>query len=109
MRSHHQEKKCLGPLLFILFSNDIHLLPIYSRIILFADDTTLVMSNQSNQFLKYMLEHDMALLSNWYKANLLSLNVDKTVLIKFWPDEKPFRIQIENNIIHRSECANFLG
>ena len=32
---------CLGPLLFILFCNDIRLIPTYSKIILFADDTTL--------------------------------------------------------------------
>ena len=38
---------CLGPLLFILFTNDIHLLTTYSRIILFADDTTLIIFNQS--------------------------------------------------------------
>lgn len=36
---------CLGPLLFILFTNDIHLLPIYSRIILFTDVTTLFIVN----------------------------------------------------------------
>ena len=35
---------CLGPLLFILFCNDIYLLPTFSKIILFVDDTTLVNS-----------------------------------------------------------------
>ena len=34
----------LGPLLFIIFVNDIHLLPIYSKIILFTDDTTIFKS-----------------------------------------------------------------
>ena len=36
---------CLGPLLFIIFVNDIHLLPLYSKIILFADDTTIFNSH----------------------------------------------------------------
>ena len=35
---------CLGPLLFIIFCNDIHLLPLYGHLILFADDTTLINS-----------------------------------------------------------------
>ena len=35
------QRSCLGPLLFILFTNDIQLLPTFSSIILFADDTTL--------------------------------------------------------------------
>ena len=55
---------CLGPLLFILFCNDIQLIPTYSKIILFADDTTLLYSHKNLKFLKYALEHDMALLSN---------------------------------------------
>ena len=68
---------CLGPLLFILFTNDIHMLPLYSRLILFADDTTLYCHHKSKQFLKYMLTHDMELLLDWFKANLLSLNMEK--------------------------------
>ena len=33
---------CLGPLLFILFCNDIYKLALYSHLILFADDTTMI-------------------------------------------------------------------
>ena len=44
---------CLGPLLFIIFVNDIHLLPLYSRIILFADDTTIFNSHTSSKYLQY--------------------------------------------------------
>ena len=83
---------CLGPLLFILFTNDIHMLPIYSRLILFADDTTLYCHHRSKQFLKYMITHDIELLLDWFKANLLSLNMEKTTMIKFWPDTTPFEI-----------------
>ena len=38
---------CLGPLLFLLFCNDIHQLPLYSHLILFADDTTVFNSHES--------------------------------------------------------------
>ena len=41
---------CLGPLLFILFTNDIYLLPTFSSIILFADDTTLFNSAKNTNF-----------------------------------------------------------
>ena len=47
---------CLGPLLFLLFCNDIHLLPLYSQLILFADDTTLFNSHKSEIYLEYMLK-----------------------------------------------------
>ena len=53
---------CLGPLLFILFSNDMHLLPIYGCLILFADDTTPLNHHQNPRFLHYATHHDMVIL-----------------------------------------------
>ena len=81
---------CLGPLLFILFCNDIHLLPTFGHLILFADDTMLLNSNHDRNFLKYMMIHDMSLLTDWFKANQLSLNKGKPIscysgqVIKQW-------------------------
>ena len=49
---------CLGPLLFIIFCNDIHVLPLYGYLILFADDTTLINSQKTNGLLHFMMEHD---------------------------------------------------
>ena len=51
----------------------------------------------------------MLLLTNWYKANQLSLNVSKTVLIKFWPEGKTFKIKIGNTEITNSHYTKFLG
>ena len=60
---------CLGSLLFIFFMNDNYLLPTFSKIILIADDTTLINSSKNMHFLKYSLEHDMSILTDWYHAN----------------------------------------
>ena len=98
---------CLGPLLFIIFCNDIHLLPTYSRIIMFADDTTLIYSHKNIKFLKYALEHDMSILNEWYRVN--SLNVNKTVLLKFWPDGKAFDAEVDGTHIVNSNHTKFLG
>ena len=100
---------CLGPLLFILFTNDIHILPLYSRLILFADDTTIYSHHKSKHFLKYMLTHDMELLLDWFRANLLSLNMEKTKMIKFWPETTPFNLDVGNTILHTSKTVKFLG
>ena len=78
---------CLGPLLFIIFMNDLHLLLLFSNIILFADDTTVFNSHRSDKFLKYTLDHDLNLMIEWFKANKLSLNLNKTVGIKFWDNK----------------------
>ena len=100
---------CLGPLLFIIFMNDIHLLPVYSSIILFADDTTIFNRHKSAKFLKYMLEHDLTLMINWFKANTLSLNLDKTVGMKFWDSSISFTLKVDDMPISMTNCVKFLG
>ena len=72
---------CLGPLLFLLFCNDIHLLLLYSQLILFADNTTLFNSHRSEIYLEYMLNRDMEMLLDWFRANQLSINLEKTVMM----------------------------
>ena len=54
------------------------------------------------------MEHDMALLSDWYKANQLSPNIDKTVLLKFWPTE-PFVLKVGDTTLENSPSTRFLG
>ena len=87
----------------------MYLLPIFSKIILFTDDTTLLNSCNNIHFLKYSLKHDMALLMDWYHANQLSLNVNKTVLVKFWPTATPFKIKIGDVELPNSKSTKFLG
>ena len=79
---------CIGPLLFILFCNDIYNLPLYSHLILFADDTTMINSHKNLNYLEYMMYHDLTILLKWFKANQLSLNLSKTLMINFWPGKK---------------------
>ena len=59
--------------------------------------------------MKYTLEHDMLLLFEWYKANQLSLNVNKTVLGKFWSGGRPFNIKIIGVEVHNVQSTKFLG
>ena len=99
----------LGPWLFIIFTNDAYLLPTFSKIILFADDTTLLNSSKNVHFLKYSFEHDMSILTDWYWANRLSLNVNKTVLVKFWLDRKPFTIKVGEITLVNTKSTKFLA
>ena len=52
---------CLGPLLFILFCNDIYQLPLY-HFILFTDDTIMLNSHHNKTYLEFMLTQDLAVL-----------------------------------------------
>ena len=84
-------------------------MPLYGHLILFADDTTLLSSQKSTKFLKYTLQHDMELLIQWFKANQLSLNMSKTMLVRFWPDNSNFIIEVNNEPIKEAEATKFLG
>ena len=74
---------CLGPLIFLVFTNDLHRHLVYSSAILFADDTTLHKIHKNLTYLKWCLEDDLCTLSDWFAANKLTLNLDKTVCILF--------------------------
>ena len=100
---------CLGPLLFIIFCNDIHTLLLCSNVILFADDTTLWNSHKNRNYLQYTLEHDMLLLTDWFRANHLYLNMDKTVAILFWPDGKTLDTKVDGISINTVSGTKFLG
>ena len=102
---------CLGPLLFIIFCNDIHRLDLYGSLILFADDTTLISMNKSKRYLEFQMQHDMATLMDWFKANKLSLNLTKSVLIRFWREESEpgENLNIHGLYIPEVDTTKFLG
>ena len=81
---------CLGPLLFLLFTNDLYRNLEYCNAILFADDATVYKGHRNLNYLKWCLETDLAKLVDWFKANKLTLNINKTVYTlsgakKTWP------------------------
>ena len=78
----------LGPLLFILFINDLHLAVKYSSVHQFADDTNLLVVEKSLKQLNKKVNKDLKLIVEWARANKLSLNVKKTKIIIFKPRNK---------------------
>jgi len=67
----------LGPLLFIIYTNDLPNCINFSKTILFADDTTVYLTNNiPNLFDK--ISSDLESLVEWFRANKLSLNTEKT-------------------------------
>ena len=81
----------LGPLLFLLYINDLNLAIKYCKVYHFADDTNLLYTNNSIKKLNKMLNKDLKNLTNWLNANKISLNVNKTEIILFKPI-KTFRL-----------------
>ena len=64
----------LGPLLFLIYVNDLHEAIPFSLTNLFADDTMLFNQSKSLKSLAKMINIDLKCLNNWLNANMISLN-----------------------------------
>ena len=79
---------CLGPLVFLLFCNDLYLHLDHLNSIQFADDTTLYHGSRYLNYTKFCIESDLETIEDWFAANKLTLNVGKTVMMLFQPTNK---------------------
>ena len=74
----------LGPLLFLIYINDLHECVKYSKAYHFADHTNILQTGKSLEFLAKKLNQVLKNLSQWLKANKLSLKaVSATFLLVF--------------------------
>ena len=67
----------LGPLLFLIYVNDLPSCQLASEIILYADDAVIYYSSTDMLDLESKLNSDLATISNWFSSNLLTLNISK--------------------------------
>jgi len=75
----------LGPLLFLIYVNDIQYVVTNAKIKLLADDTNLFFYSKDLVKLFALVNIGMSQLYGWFTANKLSLNVDKTCYSVFGP------------------------
>ena len=73
----------LGPLLFLIFINDLCNSTPLLEAILFADDTNLFYSYNNVKELFRTMNAELSHLNDWFCANKLSLNTDKTKYVLF--------------------------
>ena len=103
---------CLGPLLFLIFCNDLHLNLEFTKCIIFADDTMLYYSNKNLSLLIASLENDLSTVNDWFKSNKLTLNKSKSVGILFHATKirkLPDQVYIDNVSINFVNHTKFLG
>ena len=104
---------CLGPLLFLIYINDLQHSITYSNAILFADDTTLLQGHKNLKYLKWSMEEDLKHIIDWFRANLLTLNLDKTVCILFSANTSSNQANIELELgdhkLKNAPYVRFLG
>ena len=103
----------LGPLLFLIYINDIANLSNNFSIILFADDTNLLFSHEDPSELSQNIDVHLLKISDWFRVNQLSLNIEKTKFIHFCKRGRnracPVKPQINGQYIKQVKHINFLG
>jgi len=73
----------LGPILFSLYINDLPLNIMGLKIVLFADDTNILVSEANMNNLQYKLKNVMNELQTWFTLNSLVVNAEKMVAMSF--------------------------
>jgi hypothetical protein len=103
----------LGPLLFLIYTNDLNCHLLYTKCILFADDTNLLITNKSIDTMLNNINLDLTTVVDWFCANKLTLNIDKTKSLIFRPGnlpvDKSIKIKFGPHNIKIDEQCKFLG
>ena len=103
----------VGPLLFLIYINDLNHTIKFYKVHHFADNTNLVYFSKSVNKLNKYINIDMKKLTNWLNANKISLNVKKTKLVSFKHKDKKLecliKIKLSRKRLYPSKSVKYLG
>ena len=103
----------LGPLLFLIYINDLHFAIKYSTTHHFADDTNFLYVSKSLKKIQKYMNLDLRFVCNWLKANKISLNASKTEMLVFRDPRRKInfdlKIKIDGQKITPSKFVKYLG
>ena len=107
-----QQGSVLCPLLFLLYTNDLHNSIRFSSPFHFANDTGLLNIHNRKRVINKTLNKDLRELSFWLNANKIALNVAKTEIILFKTSNKIYdadlKIKLCRKRIHVSPYVKYL-
>ena len=104
----------LGPLLFLIFVNDLPYCINHCEISLYADDTVIYFSSNNACDLENKLNSDLKHLCRWFNDNLLTLNVSKCKFVIYGSSRKVAKfdnvsITVNDSILDRIDSFKYLG
>ena len=102
----------LGPLLFLVYVNDITHSSDKLFFTIFADDTSIIYKDSNLDKAQHIVNKELSHVSDWFKANKLSLNVKIWYFMVFQPTQRKcnnVHLFIDNCEISRADNIKFLG
>lgn len=103
----------LGPLLFLLFINDLPNTLTFSKCLLYADDTTIYSPHKSLTALQDTLNADLNNVHSWCRNNKLQINPTKTTFVLFHSPQtvvsSSITVLLDNYTLLASDNVKFLG
>ena len=107
------QESALGPLLFLLYINDLNQAIQFCKVHHFADDTNLLCLSNSIKKLNKLVNADLKRLVNWLNANKISLNVKKTEMVILKSKQKKFecdlKIKLCGKRLYPTESVKYLA
>ena len=103
----------LGPLLFLIYINDLPNISNKLKFFLFADDTNIYFESDNLFKLQKVINKELKKLNIWLNINRLSLNISKTNFLIFHPYNKPLKhritLKINKKAIIEKRHIKYLG
>ena len=101
----------LGPLLFLIYINDLANVCKYTMPIFFADDSNLFLNGRDPADIEVKLNNELAQIAQWLKVNKLALNIDKTACMLFGNRQgySKVKLHLQGKQIAQVSNIKFLG
>ena len=104
----------IGPLLFIIYINDVPSAVKHCKIQLYADDTLLYVSSSSISDIESMLSEDLKHIIEWLNNNFLHLNYSKAKVMLTSTHQRlalvdSFTVRAEDTVLSRATQFKYLG
>ena len=98
----------LGPLLFLVYINDLPCIVKNSKVSMYADDTSIYHSSKDIMQLNTALNEELQRLDRWLQGNKLPLNVAKTHSMIITMKQKKKYLTVSNQALPPSICEEHI-